>query len=224
MRGQAHHERGLSAQIDPVSGMEQTASRTTAPPILLTQNRHPRRRWRGRFALLDPARSMPGAAPVFRRSGGDDGTSATNRRASSRAFVERRQARDRTDRGRTGGRARRAGTAASDRLTGAREWRREVSLPASAMFTGRTESEGIGAVSGGRGVRQDQRNGAIPCRSRAITYCLHIYFQEIADGATCLRIAPCLPERRGFPGFFVAPSACLQWRPENKARRAVRHG
>jgi uncharacterized membrane protein len=45
--------------------MERAASRTTVPPILLAQNRHPHRRSRGRCAVLDPARSMPGAALSF---------------------------------------------------------------------------------------------------------------------------------------------------------------
>jgi len=31
------------------------------------QNRHPHRRWRGRFAVLDPARSAPGDTLVFRK-------------------------------------------------------------------------------------------------------------------------------------------------------------
>ena len=32
-----------------------------------TKNRDPHRRWRGRFAVLDPARSAPGEAFIFRK-------------------------------------------------------------------------------------------------------------------------------------------------------------
>jgi hypothetical protein len=37
-------------------------------PLQHRQNRHPHRRWRGRFAVLDPARSAPGDALVFRKN------------------------------------------------------------------------------------------------------------------------------------------------------------
>lgn len=207
MRGPARMERGISAQLCPVSGMERSASRTMVPPILLAQNRHPHRRWRGRFAVLDPARSMPGAAPVLRRSGGDDGTSAAYRRASGRAFVERRRDRNRTDQGRTGRRAGRAGTRASASLTGQWERRQEPSLPALFMVAGGGGFGSSGAVSGGRRVRQDERNGAMPCGHPAITFCLHILFCRFLDGAILAGIAPCLPQGRRFPPIFVAPSA-----------------
>jgi hypothetical protein len=36
-------------------------------PLQRRQNRHPHRRWRGRFAVLDPARSAPGDTLVFRK-------------------------------------------------------------------------------------------------------------------------------------------------------------
>jgi len=77
MTGVARGEREISAQHCPVSGMDRAASRTTpdtiffglARPVLhpLTwraaeKNRARHRRWRGRFAVLDPARSIPGAA------------------------------------------------------------------------------------------------------------------------------------------------------------------
>lgn len=76
MTGVARVEREISAQHCPVSGMDRAASRTTpdtiffglARPVLrpLTwraaeKNRARHRRWRGRFAVLDPARSIPGA-------------------------------------------------------------------------------------------------------------------------------------------------------------------
>jgi len=76
MTGVARGEREISAQHCPVSGMDRAASRTTpdtiffglARPVLhpLTwraaeKNRARHRRWRGRFAVLDPARSIPGA-------------------------------------------------------------------------------------------------------------------------------------------------------------------
>ena len=49
----------ISARACPVSGREQTASRTTVPPILLTQNRLPHHRSRGRFAVPDSRRRCP---------------------------------------------------------------------------------------------------------------------------------------------------------------------
>ena len=207
MSNPACGEREKSAQPCPASGMEQAASRTTVPPILLTQNRHPRRRWRGRFAVLDPARSIPGAAPVLRRSGGDDGTSAAYRRASGRTVVERRRPRNRADQGRTGNRAGRAGAAASGRLTGIRERRPQPSLPASFGIAGGKGEIRARAVSGGRRVRQDQRNGAMPCGHPAITACLHILFRRAADGAIARRIAPYLAQRCGFPRVFIALTA-----------------
>lgn len=218
MRGKERGERRISAQLGPVSGMERAASRTTVPPILLAQNRHPHRRSRGRCAVLDPARSMPGAAPVFRRSGGDDGTSAAYRRASGRACMERRQAGNRADQGRTGSRAGRAGTAAQTRLTGA--WgRRQASLSAIVMIAGEGTGRGRRTFSGGWRLRQDQRNGVMPCGHRAVTSCLHILFSKIADSAIWAGMAPYLAQRRGFWGFVMAPSPCSRWCPSNRAGR-----
>ncbi|RSU59617.1 hypothetical protein DAH55_10990 [Sphingomonas koreensis] len=48
-------------------GAERAASRTTGPHHFASQNRDPHRRWRGRFAVLDPARSTPGDGFIFRK-------------------------------------------------------------------------------------------------------------------------------------------------------------
>jgi hypothetical protein len=45
--------------------MDRAASRTTGPHHFAPQNRDPHRRWRGRFAVLDPARSTPGGTLVL---------------------------------------------------------------------------------------------------------------------------------------------------------------
>ncbi len=80
MKSVARVEREISAQSSPVSGMDRTASRTMGPhhfswairhqccdPSVTApkKNRDPHRRWRGRFAVLDPARSTPGRALVL---------------------------------------------------------------------------------------------------------------------------------------------------------------
>ncbi|WP_449472570.1 hypothetical protein [Sphingobium chungangianum] len=49
------------------TGVERAASRTTGPHHFASQNRCPHRRWRGRFAVLDPARSTPGDGLIFRK-------------------------------------------------------------------------------------------------------------------------------------------------------------
>jgi len=58
--------------VNPLShskdiGAERAASRTTGPHHFASQNRDPHRRWRGRFAVLDPARSTPGDGFIFRK-------------------------------------------------------------------------------------------------------------------------------------------------------------
>jgi len=102
MMGVARVEREISDQSFPASGMDRTASRTTVPPILLAQNRHPRRRWRGRFAVPDPARSIPGAASCLSDSGGNHGFGTTYRGTACRACEHQRHSRNPADQGRTG--------------------------------------------------------------------------------------------------------------------------
>lgn len=120
MRGAVRMEREISAQGNPVSGMDRTASRTIVPPILpppplrcaplrQRQNRHPHRRWRGRFAVLDPARSMPGAPSCLLRAGGNHGSRTAYRRTARRASEHQRRDRNPADRGRVAGRPGRAG-------------------------------------------------------------------------------------------------------------------
>ncbi len=199
----------ISARACPVSGRQQPASRTTVPPILLTQNRLPHRRSRGRFAVPDPACSLPESAPVFTRSGGDHGTSAAYRRASGRTCVERRSCGDRADRGRTGGRPAGAGAASERPLIGVRERRGSASFPSRSMV-GCGDGEGWrSARSGGGGVRQDERNGAMPCGLLAITPCLHILFAVFGDGAIEQAMAPCIAETRGLLRFNMAPSGLI---------------
>lgn len=135
MTGPVRGKRRKSAQSYPSSGMDRAASRTTVPPILLTQNRLPHRRWRGRSAVPDPARSMPGDAPVFRESGGDDGTSAAYRRASGRTFMERRSSRNRVHQGGARIGADGSGGAAKGGMTDKGERRRRVSSPSFAIIT-----------------------------------------------------------------------------------------
>ena len=120
MRGAAQTERDISAQSCPVSGMDRAASRTTPDTIffglartvlhplgrrLAEKNRARHRRWRGRFAILDPARSIPAAPSCLSDSGGDYdvGTAyrGTARRASGHPHLERASA----DQGRTESRA-----------------------------------------------------------------------------------------------------------------------
>lgn len=202
-------ERVISARACPVSGREQTASRTTVPPILLPQNRHPHRRLRGRFAVPDPACSLPESAPVFMRLGGDHGTSAAYRRASGRTCVERRSCGDRADRGRTGGRSAGAGAASERPLIGARERRGSASFPSRSMV-GCGDWEGWrSARSGEGGVRQDERNGAMPCGLLAINHCLHILFAVFGDGAIEQAMVPCVAETHGFLRFYMAPSGLI---------------
>lgn len=196
----------ISARACSVSGRQQTASRTMVPPILLTQNRLPHRRSRGRFAVPDPACSLPESAPVFTRSGGDHGTSAAYRRASGRACVERRSCGDRADRGRAGGRPKGAGAASERPLIGAGERRGSASFPSRSMV-GCGDWEGWrSARSGDGGVRQDERNGAMPCGLLAITPCLHILFAVLVDGAIRQAMAPCVAKTLGLLRFLMAPS------------------
>ena len=198
--------RVISARACPVSGRQQTTSRTTVPPILLPQNRHPHRRSRGRFAVPDPVCSLPESAPVFTRSGGDHGTSAAYRGASGRTCVERRPCGDRADRGRTGGRPEGAGAASERPLIDAWERRGSASFPSRSMV-GCGHREGWrSARSGEGGVRQDERNGAMPCGLLAITPCLHILFAVLVDGAIRQAMAPCVAKTLGLLRFLMAPS------------------
>ena len=199
----------ISARACPVSGREQTASRTTVPPILLTQNRLPHRRSRGRFAVPDPVCSPPESAPVVTRSGGDHGTSAAYRRASGRTCVERRSCGDRADRGRTGSRSAGAGAASERPLIGARERRGSASFPSRSMV-GCGDGEGWrSARSLVGGVRQDERNGAMPCGLLAITPCLHILFAVPGNGAIRQTMPPCIAETLGLLRFNMAPSGLI---------------
>lgn len=199
----------ISARACPVSGREQTASRTTVPPILLTQNRLPHRRSRGRFAVPDPVCSLPESAPVFTRSGGDHGTSAAYRRASGRTCVERRSCGDRADRGRTGSRSAGAGAPSKWPLIGAGERRGSASFPSRSMV-GCGHREGWrNARLGEGGVRQDERNGAMPCGLLAITPCLYILFVVLVDGAIEQAMAPCVAETLGLLRFYMAPSGLI---------------
>lgn len=222
MRGPAFGERRISAQTSPVSGMDRAASRTTPDTIFsgsarlvfrslarcpAGKNRARHRRSRGRFAVLDPARSIPGAACIFRRSGGDDDHSAAYRRASGRTFMERRSGRNPADRGRIASCTGRTGAAATGGLTGFGEWRRPASFPAFSMIAAKAGRGRTGAFPRGERVRQDQRNGAMPFGHSAITHCLHIIFWMIADGAIWKAMAPYPVKAPGFLGFPVAPSA-----------------
>ena len=103
MIGVARVEREISDQSFPASGMDRTASRTMVPPILLTQNRHPHRRWRGRFAILDPARSIPGAPSCLSDSGGNHDFGTAYRGTACRACEHQRHSRNPADRGRANG-------------------------------------------------------------------------------------------------------------------------
>ncbi|SLJ86002.1 hypothetical protein SAMN06295987_1019 [Novosphingobium mathurense] len=222
MRDPAFVERRISAQTSPVSGMDRAASRTTPDTIfsgsarqvpssliccLAGKNRARHRRSRGRFAVLDPTRSIPGAACIFRRSGGDDDHSAAYRRASGRTVMERRSGRNPTDRGRIAGRTGRTGAAATGGLTGFGERCRPASFPAFSMIAAKAGRRRTGAFPRGERVRQDQRNGVMPFGHSAITHCLHIIFWMIADGAIREAVAPYPVEAPGFLGFSMAPSA-----------------
>src|SRR3546814_7199304 len=81
------------SQFHPVSGMDRTASRTMVPPILLPQNRHPHRRWRGRYAVLDPVHSLPGAALRLSHDGGNHDSRTTYRGTARRASLHHRSGR-----------------------------------------------------------------------------------------------------------------------------------
>lgn len=118
MIGVARIEREISDQSFSVSGMDRTDSRTMVPPILLTQNRHPHRRWRGRFAVPDPPRSIPGAPSCLSDSGGNHGFGTAYRRTACRACEHQRRSRNSADRGRIDGGAGGTGPAlAAARLT-----------------------------------------------------------------------------------------------------------
>lgn len=88
----------MSAQFHPVSGMDRTASSTMVPPILLPQNRHPHRRWRGRCAVLDPVRSIPGAAFRLSHDGGNHDSRTAYRGTTRRASRHHRSSRNSPDR------------------------------------------------------------------------------------------------------------------------------
>ena len=205
MKARCPDERGKSAQSFPVSDRQQAASRTMVPPILLTQNRHPHRHWRGRFAVLDPARSLPGAASCLSGSGGQNDTSAAYRRASGRTRMERRSSRNSADQGRTGGGP---GDTRSTRWLG-RNWERPaMPLHLSLLLEG-WAGPGAGAVVGEMGLRQDKRNGAMPSGHHTITLCLHIVFSDFRHGATFGHMAPCLSQDTELRWFPMAP--CLFW-------------
>lgn len=219
MRGPRYTERGKSAQSCPVSGRDRTASRTMVPPILLTQNRHPHRRWRGRFAVLDPARSLPGDASCLTGSGGQNDTSTAYRRASGRTSMERRSCRNPADQGRTGGGPGAAGSSKAGGVTAGSGRHRQMLLRPV-----HDREWGIGAWRSrkekGRQGRQDERNGAMPFGHHAITRCLHIVFSAFRHGANIRCMAPFLVQDTEFTRFLMAPWA--HWRVPH--RRAPRHG
>lgn len=116
--GVARGEREISAQSSPVSGMDRTASRTTpdtifsgcpasvfrpSPWCLAGKNRARHRRSRGRCAVLDPARSIPGAPSCLSGSGGNHVSRTANRRTARRASEHHRHEGIAPDRGRTDG-------------------------------------------------------------------------------------------------------------------------
>src|SRR3546814_98908 len=78
--------------------MDRTASRTMVPPILLPQNRHPHRRWRGRYEVLDPVHSLPGAALRLSHDGGNHDSRTTYRGTARRASLHHRSGRTSPDR------------------------------------------------------------------------------------------------------------------------------
>jgi hypothetical protein len=201
MKARCPDERGKSAQSFPVSDRQQAASRTMVPPILLTQNRHPHRRWRGRFAVLDPARSLPGAASCLSGSGGQNDTSAAYRRASGRTRMERGSCRNSADHGRTGGRP--GGTGSTRWLR--RDWKRPaMPLHLFLLLEGGAGS-GERSVIGGMGLRQDKRNGARPSGHHAITPCLHNVFFAFRHGATFSLMAPCRLQYIEMSRYYMAP-------------------
>lgn len=139
MMGIARVKREITAQHCPVSGMDRAASRTMGPhhfswaiehrcfnPSVTApkKNRDPHRRWRGRFAVLDPARSIPGAASCLSQAGGNHGSRTAHRRTARRTPEHQRQGRIAADQGRAGGRAGRTGEAGiGGELTGNNEGR-----------------------------------------------------------------------------------------------------
>ncbi len=211
------NERRKSAQSCPVSGGGRAASRTMVPPILLSQNRHPHRRWRGRFAVLDPTRPLPGAASCLSGSGGKDDASAAYRRTAGRTRMERRSGRNPADQGRTGGRPGRPGSTRWLRAT-------REGCPAIPLRLFHDRGQGVWSECGLRksrkGRRQDKRNGAMSSGHRAITLCLHIIFLGFCYGATFGLRAPWLPQQAELTRYFMAPWLFLHALP----RRSRRHG
>ena len=201
-------ERKKSAQSFPVSGRQQAASRTMVPPILLTQNRHPHRRWRGRFAVLDPIRSLPAAASCLIGSGGQDDVAAAYRRASRRTRMERRSGRNPANPGRAGSSF---GTAEGARLMARRGRHRQMSL-----LLCRNGETAIRHGRRGRALRQDKRNGAMPCGHVAATLCLHILFPCLRHGAISKSMAPAHLQHVDLPRYSMAPwrsfTIILGWR------------
>lgn len=212
-------ERKISAQSCSLSGMDRAASRTMVPPILHSQNRHPHRRYRGRFAVLDPARSMPGAPSYLSGSGGQNANSTAYRRASGRTRMERRPGRNTSDQGRTQGRAGRTGSPeAGGLITGSGRHRK---VPPRFPDDRARSIGGAGdRMWTGNRVRQDKRNGAIPSGYHAITLCLHIVFSCIRHGATSGGMAPYFRQHAELVRCSLAlwPSCSLL------ASRCVRHG
>lgn len=200
-------ERKKSAQSFPVSDRQQAASRTMVPPILLTQNRHPHRRWRGRFAVLDPARFLPGAASCLSGSGGQNDTSAAYRRASGRTRMERRSSRNSADQGRTGGRP---GGTGSARWLG-RIWERHRSPLHLSLAHKGWAVPGAGDGIAGMGLRQDKRNGAMPFGHHAITLCLHIVFPQTCHGVTLGRMALSHLQHIEFSRHLMVPLPLWCW-------------
>lgn len=128
MSGVPRVEREISAQSCPVSGMDRTASRTTPDTIfsgcqtsvfclsawcLAGKNRARHRRWCGRFAVLDPARSIPGAPSCLSGSGGNYVSRTANRRTARRASEHHRHEGIASDQSRTDGGSGRSGKARS---------------------------------------------------------------------------------------------------------------
>lgn|GEM_PF-2039870 len=202
MRAQCFYERGKSAQSCPASGRERAASRTMVPPILLTQNRHPHRRWPGRFAVLDPTRSLPGAASCLSGSGGGDDTCAAYRRALGRTRLERRSGRNPADQSRTGGCPCRTGWPRRLRVVSGRCPRIPLCLSHARKGGSRAK---VGRGKGKKGLRQDQRNGAMPCGLHAITHCLHILFSCLRLGAISGSMAPGRSQHADLLGYSMAP-------------------
>lgn len=195
-------ERRKSAQSYPVSGRGQAASRTMVPPILLAQNRHPHRRCRGRFAVLDPTRPLPGASSCLSGSGGKNDSSAAYRRTAGRTRMERRSGRNPANQGRTGGRPGRQG---STRWLMADWEQRLAKLPRPFHDRERGFGAGAGPWDSRNGLRQDKRNGAMPCGHHTITHCLHIILSQLWHGATVEGMAPWWVQAAELVRFPMAP-------------------